>query len=421
MGLGLSIVGDLRDGAADTFVTHASAWMEKHAAPHVLRAKVDTEGENGPTLSVLLHPSAEDLEITLLDERSVRASGKTSTTGPGYHAFVCDLLHRLGADLGIAWRPPTDDELDETGYFHDPDVAALEGEFLAWLRGLAGAVLDAAEDGSTGIAISMPMNVRFEVDAFLITPVGPRSLAWTREVASDPRCGVDLFPWWEVGSDCALGRALIPMWQDVPWRPPVDDEERALLENVDALLARAHASGAKGVPWTEWAEILRYLDKTRAEVAAHAMAEAPRALIGYRRANVWNAMAGGWSLSAPGRFVGRFDEKGTWSAFDGSRTLWFSSFSVDGPGDRVPSAKELIAKGKDEGAPVQVPGLADKAHRARLSRRDDGDGEYQWLVVEVAEPGNLAVFSMAFHDDADLALGRDVAGSLACSRKRESA
>jgi hypothetical protein len=53
-------------------------------------------------------------------------------------ATKCDLLSRLGADLGIAWDKPDDGQGtgDETGYFHGGDASAVETEMQKWLSGM---------------------------------------------------------------------------------------------------------------------------------------------------------------------------------------------------------------------------------------------------------------------------------------------
>jgi hypothetical protein len=319
-------------------------------------------------------------------------------------------LQRWGRDCGIAWVPPTDEICDDTGYFHSRDATKLQREFLGWLQGLAQRLLELETDGSRGFAISMPTDVRFEVDAFLTTPLGPRTVQWVREVAEDPSRGIDVFPWWELGKGprYALGRALAHMWTDLPWRPPVDAEEQRLFRRVDELLGQARGVDAR-LPAAEWAELRRHLasEPVAGEDAAVA------GTIGYRRRDVWNALSGGWSLRAPGAFVGRFDEDQTWSAFDGIRTLWFSSFSVRGPDGTMPAAADVLPKEPAKGEAVEVEELQGRPHRAHLWITDDGDGPYTLLQVEVAARGSLGVLTVAFGADADRALAVRIAGTLA--------
>src|SRR5262249_55495651 len=59
-----------------------------------------------PTLYCRLHPAAEDLEISVTDSAEFTASANTSTVGPGYHIFVCEMLQRLGKSFKATWAEP---------------------------------------------------------------------------------------------------------------------------------------------------------------------------------------------------------------------------------------------------------------------------------------------------------------------------
>ena len=395
-------------------LARAAAWLERHASDELLHVRVGADSGGRPTLFAGLHPSAEDLEVTALGERDCLVTAKTSTTGPGYHAYLCERVQELGNACGVLWSPPTDEYFDETGYFHTGDAPKLEDEFLAWLRGLAEVLLERSREGSGSFAVSMPTDVRFDEYAFLTTPLGPRSAEWIRDVAQDPKRGLDLFPWWEIGKGAkySLGRALTHMWIDVPWRAPVDDAERQLLDRVDALLERARAIEPRlAMPSREWAELRGHLGKERASGSE----SAPATAIGYRRRDVLNALTGGWSLRAPGAFVGRIDEDGTWSAFDGRRTLWFSSFSVKGKDGRPKPAVDVLPDRPPDGEAVDLPGHDARPHRAFVSSHDDHDGAgpYSLLRAEVAADGTLGVLSVAFRDAGDLALAVRIADTLA--------
>src|SRR5690349_15037902 len=52
--------------------------------------------DTNPTLYCRLHPAAEDMEISFIGDGELTASANTSSAGPGYHIFLCDMLHRLG-------------------------------------------------------------------------------------------------------------------------------------------------------------------------------------------------------------------------------------------------------------------------------------------------------------------------------------
>ena len=73
--------------------------------------------EDKPTLFCQLHPAAEELELSLVDLDHLVASAKTSTVGPGYHIFVCDMVRKLGERFRLAWVTDDEEYFDEAGYF----------------------------------------------------------------------------------------------------------------------------------------------------------------------------------------------------------------------------------------------------------------------------------------------------------------
>ncbi|GAA1658361.1 hypothetical protein GCM10009765_04740 [Fodinicola feengrottensis] len=413
MGIEVWVRGEVDQPAATDLLVRAAAWFGNRVGDELLHATVGADRQQRPRLLVSLYPGAEDVEITL-DETRLEVSGKTSTIGPGYHAYVCELLEELGAELSIGWLPPAQDEDD---YFRTRDAGALELEFLNWLNGLARFAVDKFETGGAqGITVSMPLSVRFVEDSFMITPMGPRSVDWAREVARDPRRGIDVFPWWDPGKDgsYALGRAMVLMWQDVPWRAPTDDDEMALLRRVDTLLTQADTLTATSpLPWAEWGEILTYLGESRQEVETRAASSLPPQ-IGYRRGEAWNELSGQWWVRTPGAFVGRFEDEGSWSAFDGVLTLWFSSFAIKkDDGSLAPVDGILPESAPTDGRPVSLPALDGTPYRASLSVADDDEnGEYLCLTTEVAAPGRLGLLTVAFSDQADLSKAVDIASTL---------
>ena len=50
----------------------------------------------------LLHPAEEPFELRVEGDQ-LFAQGKTSSAGPGYHAFLIDWLERIAAEEGFTW------------------------------------------------------------------------------------------------------------------------------------------------------------------------------------------------------------------------------------------------------------------------------------------------------------------------------
>lgn len=298
--------------------------------PHVTVDRPAPDASGAATISLAFHPAAEPVRLELGPEQLVLDAG-TGTAGPGYHAFVCEVADAMASQLdarGGRWKTTLDPAL----YFEHRDFAALERAHLAWLSETARTIVTLADGGATGFAIGLPDGLEVLHRGLVATPLGPRSRAWVERVAADPTAGRDAFAWWSRARDASYHRgiALAAMWLEVRWRKPLDAKERALLDRVATELELAHAADPEGAhPWREWSEVLGHLGEeslraTRAEVRANATP--PSAVpIGYRRQPVRVTLAGGWSIVVPGEFAERWDERGTWVAWDATRSLWINT------------------------------------------------------------------------------------------------
>lgn len=352
---------------------------------------------------VQLHPAAEDVEFAL-DDGSLVVSAKTSTVGPGYHAFLVDEVLKK---LGIPWTAG-EEEGDETGYFETGDRDALEAEMLGWLKGLCDVLAEHIAEGGSGFMISLPTDNVFELDEAIVTPMGPRNAAWVESVRKDPRRGVDVFPWWQpgLGAHHALGRALTRMWTEVRFREPVNEAEQELLEEVDDLLGEADEAGLD-VPLAEWAEIARFLGYEDPTAGRGAEREPT---IGYRRRPVRAQLTGGWTVRIPGEMSTEIDDEGTWSAYTPGRTIWMSSFRIGDPDAPTLTAAQTLPKREPEGEPIVLPDLPEQfAYRAYTGTTSEGDPQ---LTLEIALPHRIAVFTIVVDDRAELEWAKSVASSV---------
>jgi hypothetical protein len=413
MGVGLSLMGRYgrrglvsRPPTPGVWLQRIEQWVRENCGD-TLEEVGRVENSNGhPTLCLVLHPAAEAVFVTAAERGVVSVEAKTSTVGPGYHLYVCDLLRRLGQELGIAWEPP-DDEAgtgDETGYFHTGDKTAVEREMLTWLQAMAR--LEDREHGKEPCAWCMPFGHRYSHAGGTVTPLGWRDRAWMQAVAEDPRRGIDFFSWWEEGQNASyhLGRALCQMWRDVRWRRPLLDSETELLAGIAACLERAYRRDASlNYPWLEWHEILAYLEQDSplaAEVARQAGSEPQRQRIGYRRHEVIVDLASPWSIRIPGSFAETW-EGDTWSAWDPPRTVWFTSYTFNDESRPTPSAAEALRlPGTLEGDPLEFR-RGSLLGQAVLKRTEEDGQEYWLLSARSAVPGALALCTVCFDDLAD--------------------
>lgn len=134
MSLGLQLRGVLPSCPAGepTTLQALESWF-RETCGSVLREIRIGEEEGTPALFVDLHPAAETLNVVLQNDNNIVASAQTSSAGPGYHIYVCDLLKEMSRKFDFSWNAGSDDEGDETGFFESGDQSSLYSEMLAWL------------------------------------------------------------------------------------------------------------------------------------------------------------------------------------------------------------------------------------------------------------------------------------------------
>jgi len=231
--------------------------------------------------------------------------------------------------------------LDETGFFFTGDEKSLRTEMTSWLAGLAGCFSPDGPlslDDSNGTALCLPMNPQFEDDHPARTPLGPRDCDWIEKTARDGKSGTDFFPWWTPGfnAEYFLRRALAHMWTNVRWRPPVNDSERAVLQDTATSLRRAYELDPNlQYPWAEWKEVLELLDRELDEAELVNPRAGGTPTIGYRRRSVTVTLPGNWRIKIPGSFSDcKLNEEDDLYAVDPPKEIWFSVYDLKG----VPSS-----------------------------------------------------------------------------------
>ena len=406
MGIGLLIAGRTSSDAA-ALLGALEDWFRRNCPRTLEFAGRGNDASDRPALYARFHPCSEDVEISAAGPDRLVVSAKTSTAGPGYHRYLCELLKTAGAANGVEWLPSAEIEEtgDEAGYFHTGDAEAVDDHMKDWAQGLARQILEMQRDGCENLAVSMPLGRQFEAPGAAITPLGPRGRAWFEAALEDPEEALDLFPWWSDGfdADYHLGRALTRMWMEVPWRPPVDGEERALLRNVADLLESAwRLDPARPYPWREWREILANLgDPPKPEVEAGASG-AGGPLVGYRRNRVRVSLSGGWSIRIPGSLKESTEDDGRWAAWDPGRTIWFTSFHFAPLDGRQPPTPESLLADFHPGPGERLPDPNDGLPRVASFGRTKENGRVLWrLEGRVALAGHMGVCDVFLEDKAD--------------------
>lgn len=395
----------------------AAVWFEG-VGDAVLDAKLVRDAADKPVLLALLHPASPPAEVRLGAAGRVRVTAATSPAGPGYHAFLCDLLRHFAADFDLTWDD--DRTLDPTGYFRTRDLAVCERYFLECL---ATWCATAPVPGGVGL----PPETGFTFPAEVLTPLGPRDAAWLRAVAADPAAGRDFFPWREPALDAAFyrGRALSRLWCDFPWRPPLTEHEGELADQIANDLAAAFKlDPAAELPWPEWLEVLTAIENDAdgftvtpkdpvlsVELWKRAWDDPPPAAarrsgprIGYRRFPVREAVGSGWSVEVPGDFAREWGADRTWTGWNATRTVWFHALGFTKPDGGRPTAAEALEVGRrslPDGEPVAGFDRPDATGAAVFGPVEE-DGRTVWRLSGVAAvPGQLAVCNVYSESAAD--------------------
>lgn len=378
-------------------------WV-RGAAEELLESSRTVEGPRGPILFLRLHPAAEDVAIVAAGQGRVVVLANTSMVGPGYHRYLCDLLHAMGDALRVDWAEPALTVAgvgDPTGYFHTGDASDIAPRMLAWLGSMAGRVLDFRRQGHSGATLSLRPGHGFEHPGALLTPMGPRDEAWLRAVHEDPLSGRDIFPWWEPGQGAAmkLGRALSLIWTEMVWRPPLLEEERHRFREVARLLESAWREAPElAYPWREWQQVLGYLGVggTLAEEVSRRAVEAPSGpLIGYRRGAVQVTLPEGWEIRIPGSLAEERLADGSWVARDHRRSVRFVPLQDDVEG---------IAPGPEQSLPYEFQHQGERVSGRATLHVEPGDCR----LTALCESGThraLCVVSFDDPDEQDWALG----------------
>jgi hypothetical protein len=275
----------------------------------------------------------------------------------------------------------------------------------AWLQALAGSFFDGTlEPADRAIVLCMSTDVQFESDQLAITPLGPRDRAWLIETSGDGVKRRDFFAWWTPGLDAEyfLGRALAQMWSQMRWRPPVNQMERNLLQDVANSLHIAHKlDPSLSYPLAEWAEVLELLgsdDEERDWVRSQSKA---LPTIGYRRQNVTVTLPGNWSMRLPGSFSDfDSDENNALCALDPPREIWFTAyqFTVAPSAQSFESKRQGILQSQPELLHEDESYIAEATIQEKL--RESGE-RYFVLNSSNVCPSKRAVCTILFENPED--------------------
>src|SRR4051794_32289169 len=105
MGVGVHLTGTYHSDevgqSAEDWLEQVASWLESHEEEPLMLCRFGINASDQPTLFVQIHPCAEEVEFSVPAPLQCVVSAKTSTVGPGYHIFLCDLVHAFGTQFNV--------------------------------------------------------------------------------------------------------------------------------------------------------------------------------------------------------------------------------------------------------------------------------------------------------------------------------
>lgn len=406
-----------RQPPADRLIAGIETWLRLEYPDIVRSSRTRTSSTGARELLVGLHPAAEELSITASDEGDVTVSALLAPVGPGYQTFVARLAQRIGLEHEINWVASGEEDAAEPDLGAAGDRTSVEQSYLTWLGSALIAARDARRRGTGDIHLGTPAGVVFTFDGAIATSLGPRDDAWLDAALADSRLALDITPWWADATDarCFLNRALCLMWTEVRWRQAVDDDERAVHEEVLRLLSRAFPLDPSLVyPWREWKQLagFRGTDDAMTRQVVTRAAKAPNGpLIGYRR-NPVRILHEGWELEVPGGFSERRTEDEWWGA-EAGRSITLAGTQTGTTAGPMSADDFLLQVAPDLGRDALTHRDGELVGRARISTDATSGVEVGVLEGFSAVRGRGAAIRIVFDDSADWQWALDMWRALA--------
>ena len=299
-------------------------------------------GEDG--FRIRLAPIEEDI-YCIWEDRMLQVSARTNSAGPGYHAYLIDVMD----GLGIA---PADVE-DETGYYEHRDFGKLQGEMANWLQNLSEKVIEmSAEGGYADLTISMTTDqIPTDTGRFTSCPLGHFERGFFERAQKDTSAAAEFFVWWNRERDAAFFRnvALHLIHCEVNWLPPETDAEREAVAATLACLEKAYSMDpGLDYPAPEWEELALLSGGTWSEAAHPGLMERSRQRrggsqekLGYARGSLSQSV-GCWRFVRDGMMHYDMEENGVSVWWDDDVTIRASTISVQQRDDIVDKSRSLL-------------------------------------------------------------------------------
>ena len=397
MGLGINIKANLNSELQFSTIQECIAANSKGLFKGFLSF---SESEN--TLYATLHPCEETVRFEYTNGNLI-CSAKTNSVGPGYHAYLVELIEKVGTELHIPWKWNLEEGeefySDETEYYNHRDFKQLQFEMLKWLNALAKSFTDEADNEQC--MFTMPLGYpRMKLNYIAVSPLG----FWTREVfkkiahseANELEwAGKDFFIWWNKVDDAQFykktGIALLNV--ECPWHYPADDTEKKLLSNIDNCFVMAKKLDTQvDLPSTDWKAVKSFLNEEDTEI--------PETDFGYKKHLMAFDLPGKWMIDLPGNLYYTVDENSE-VYYDRERNVRSICYTRNDDKSDQEYADGFFQEKDNAGAEVLTSGT-EIPGKAVVYYTIDKDVEQEyWVLQGVKVKGNKFVFATISYPTED--------------------
>jgi len=407
MGIGISITASLpKKGFFDNTYSKSNLFtgLTKHfeaSLPVELQENVFWHHIEGDSLFLQIHPAEEPIEF-IFEKSALSFSAKTNSAGPGYHAYLIEILEEIESIIEIKWQWFDEENIcgDETDYYKSRDFEALQDNMLSWLQSLANHLAESIDLES--MLISMPIGYPLIEDSIL-TPMGFRTKEWFVDVHKEKieilrKSGATIFPWWNKGFtdsfwyNCALTKA----WVDLPWHTAYDDEERDEYDFVlDCFKKAVEMNPDLVIPQSEIDEINNYLDDE--ELSPPPLPSG----IGFKKRIMKRPLTGAWTITLPGYYYDGIENEGSSVIYwFGDKTIRGGSMTLETKKDRSITTSDIFNNKPDSDDVLEFTKGKIIAW-AHIVKNEELDDEFWCLQGEVALNNNLCFITICYENDED--------------------
>ena len=356
-----------------------------------------------------LVPFEEDIYGSWQDGK-LCISAKTNSAGPGYHAYLIDILDGLGIK-------PTSVE-DEAGYYETRDYKVLQNEMAHWLKCVGSMVVEAIDKGSSNLAVSLSMDW-FPVNGLENTvccPLGFFGKEFFQKAQAGEDVASDFFLWWNKEQDAVFFKnaATNLILCEVNWlKPELENEKVAITAAIECLEKAYRINSDLEYPSAEWLELAELMDNAslKEELKAR-FGNTCKATLGYKRGKI-SSNAYGWRVIHSGKM--HLDlESSSYVYWDDKKTIRLTSFTVEFKED-VQNKSEMLLENATESEPGYEPfRLSNETIAAKIMHKQgEENGQIQWeTYFAAAHENSLLLITLFYEDEADRGWAIDVCNSV---------